>query len=185
MTDGADHSAAPSRRPASPGLRDIVLGAILLLLGLAWTITVDRVVPAGRGFGIGPRAFPFWLGVGLCVLSSLLILTGALARWRGQAGPAEPVVEQEDGVTPVGGWMLVRVLVLVAGTIAAYGFLMPRLGFLLATGLVVGATLVLALGVRRPLLVLGMTIGLPLGSWLAFGQLLGAYMPRGSWISFF
>lgn len=177
-------TAGPSRGPARPGQRDIVLGVILLLFGLAWTVAVDRLVPAGRGFGVGPRAFPLWLGIGLCVLSVLLIGTGLLDRWRQVERPPETAPDEEAAV-PATGWLLVRVLVSVAGVIAVYGYLMPRLGFLLATGVVVAGTLVVILNVRRPLLVLGMALGLSLGSWLAFGKLLGAYMPRGSWIGLF
>lgn len=177
---------APTPKTAPPGRNDIIVGGILLAFAIAWTVAVDRLVPAGRGFGVGPRAFPLWLGWALIALSALLLVSGLLARRRAVPAPPPPTgdelaaVPREAGVATL-VWVLASVTVIMLG----YGFLMQRIGFLLATAATVAVTLVLVLGERRPLVVAAMTVGIPLGCWLAFGKLLGAYMPRGSWISLF
>ncbi|RMD94494.1 MAG: tripartite tricarboxylate transporter TctB family protein, partial [Alphaproteobacteria bacterium] len=162
--------------------RDLIAGSVLLLFAIGWTIAVWLTVPAG--YGVGPRAFPLWLGVALAVLSALLVLQ-ALRR---EAAPAEagPVEEGEgeEGKAVTPGRRLLTVAT-VCAIIIGYGWLMPRLGFMPATALAVLVTLVGPLGERRPVLILGMSLGIALGAWLAFGKILGAYMPPGSWFSLF
>lgn len=156
--------------------RDLRVGLILFVLGIVWTAIVVATIPPGN-YGIGPRAFPLWLGVGLVVLSAMLA-GGAWLRRNGDG--ADPAESELSGA----GWPLIRTVALVCLLIAAYGFLMQRAGFLLATALTVGFTLWVVLGERRPILVAGMAIGISVGAWLVFGQLLGAYLPRGTWLPF-
>lgn len=182
MAGGGEDGAAGARR-------DAVAGAILLLFGIAWTVTVYQTVPVGR-FGVGPRAFPLYLGAALVVLSALLTLSGLLRMRRRSAGgaPAPEAGQPEDDAPPptgLGPWQMARILGGVCGIIAVYGLLMQPAGFLLATALVVAGTLWFALGIRRPLLILGMSAGIAGGSWAGFGLLLGAYLPRGTWLFLF
>ena len=158
--------------------QDVIAGSILLLFAIAWTMTVGLTVPDRHG--VGPRAFPFWLGVGLAVLSALLLLKGLF----GPYDPVAPVAVEDQEPSISLGRRLWQVSV-VCGIIVAFGWLMPRVGFMPATALTVAVTLVGPLGERRPLLVTGMAAGIALGSWLAFGKILGAYMPSGTWISVF
>ncbi|TCM84984.1 tripartite tricarboxylate transporter TctB family protein [Rhodovulum steppense] len=170
----------PPVSEAAERRQELIAGGLLLVLALAWTAAVWLTVPVGQG--VGPRAFPFWLGVALAVLSALLLLKG-LRGGHGLDPPGEG--EGSAAAPPVSAGRRLALVATVCGIIAAYGLLMQKIGFLPATVLTVSATLVVALGERRPLVVGGMAIGIALGAWLAFGKLLGAYMPRGTWISLF
>lgn len=169
------------KTPVTSGRRDVIVGAILLAFAVVWTVTVYQTVPAGRGLGVGPRAFPLYLGGALVVLSALLLLSGLREGGRTSAGEDDDAPE----AMPLTGWPLVRILGSVTGIMIAYGFLMQRVGFLIATAVIVAVTLWFAIGVRKPLLVAGMAIGIPAGCWIAFGKVLGAYMPTGTWIPLF
>jgi hypothetical protein len=161
--------------------RDLIFSSILLAFAVAWTVTVYYTVPPGRGFGVGPRAFPFYLGVALIGLSALLLITTIL-----KAGPPPDTAgEDEPALAPIAFWPQMRIIASVFVVIGAYGYLMQNAGFVLATLMVVSFTLWVVVGVRRPLLVLGMSVGITGGSWLVFGKILGAYIPRGTWVSFF
>lgn len=157
--------------------QDMIAGSVLLLFAIVWTVTVWRTVPALTG--AGPRAFPLWLGVALAALSGLLLLKAFL-------GGAEDTETALTGHEPDGSTgRRLGVVVTVCGIIVAFGWLMPRIGFMPATALTVAVTLVGPLGERRPVLVIGMALGIALGAWLAFGKILGAYMPPGNWIPIF
>ncbi|MCL4188933.1 MAG: tripartite tricarboxylate transporter TctB family protein [Rhodobacteraceae bacterium] len=176
-------AAAGSRNPAAR--RDAITGAVLLVLAVAWSATVWLTVSPGR-FGVGPRAFPLYLGLVLALLSALLLLTGlrGLRRTSAAAAPAG-----DDGDSPAGapltGWPLVRILGSVTAIMAAYGFLMQGAGFVVATAAVVAVTMWFALGIRRPVMVLATAAGITAGTWLGFGVVLGAYLPRGTWYALF
>lgn len=169
--------------PASPNRterrQDILAGSLLLILAIAWSVTVWRTVP--ETYGVGPRAFPFWLGVGLAVLSALLLIKGL---WGGYAAEADDGDEEHTGA-PVSRSLRLAVVLGICGTISVYGFLMQKIGFVPATVLTVAGTLVFGLGERRPLVVGGMALGIAFGAWFAFGKILGAYMPPGTWITLF
>ena len=169
----------PSQPPVRANSGDRIAGLVLLLFSVAWTGAVYLTVPAG--YGIGPRAFPLYLGIALAALSAVLLIRS----WHsGRRSDAEDGAEAVQA--PSGGGMRVALrlgmLLAVAGVLAAYGYLMPRIGFVPATALAIGFMLVAVLRERRPVLVLAMSIGLSFGCWLLFGQVLGAYMPRGTWI---
>lgn len=171
--------AAPS--PQAERRQDVIAGGLLLLVAVAWTAAVWLSVPPGFD-GVGPRAFPLWLGVALGVLSALLLLKGL----RGGYAPAEADEEEDEPhAAPVPMRLRLGLVVAVCAIIAGYGVLMQKIGFLPATVLTVAATLVVVLGERRPRVVGGMAFGIAVGAWLAFGKLLGAYMPPGTWISLF
>jgi len=160
--------------------RELIVGSILLAFAVAWTVTVYYTVPTGRGASVGPRAFPLFLGGGLIVLSALMVLSAL----RNAVVPGDDDAAGE-GEPPIALWHHLRIIASVAAIIMAYGWLMQNAGFVLATILVVSFTLWMVIGVRRPLLVIGMSLGITAGCWLAFGKLLGAYMPRGTWLQYF
>lgn len=161
--------------------RDLVFGSILLVFAVVWTGTVYYTVPVGRGVGVGPQAFPLYLGAGLIGLAVLLLLNAWFGRPTGAGGPED----EEPDMVPISAWPLTRLIVSVCLVIMAYGYLMQSAGFVLATAMVVAFTLWFVVGVRRPILVLGMATGITAGSWLVFGKILGAYIPRGTWINLF
>jgi hypothetical protein len=165
--------------------RDLAVGASLFVLSVVWTVTVYVTVPTGTG--VGPRAFPLILGIVLMGLSAILV-GASLGNRRREAQPAPAVREATDApgteAARTALWLRLRVLVAVCVSIAIYGYVMQKLGFVVATFLTV-VGLLLILNERRFLVVAGMGLGITLGSWLIFGEVLGAYMPRGTWISLF
>lgn len=155
--------------------RDRIVGSLLLAFALAWTATVYLTVPAGFGGGIGPRAFPLYLGVALMLLSGLLVLRGFRQPDAADAADDETQARTTRTDLKMAGWVFV--------IIVAYGYLMQKTGFVIATLIIVVATMWLVVGVRRPLPIAAMAVGIAFGCWLVFGKILGAYLPPGSWIS--
>lgn len=155
--------------------RDRLVGSLLLAFAAAWTATVYLTVPAGFGDSLGPRAFPLYLGVALVVLSGLMLL----GTFR-QTGVADETDEQTAKSTA-------RTDLKTAGSvfaiIVAYGFLMQKTGFVIATLIIVAAAMGLVLGIRRPVPIALMAVGIAFGCWLIFGEILGAYLPPGTWVS--
>lgn len=158
--------------------RDQITGSLLLIFAVAWSVTVYQTVSTGFGEIVGPRAFPLSLGIALAVLSGLLVISGtrkARANAREKLEDDEPM--RDATRTDV------RMIVSVFAIITAYGFLMEKVGFVIATPLIVVAMMGLVLGIRRPVIIAGMAFGITFGCWLVFGKILGAYLPPGNWIS--
>ena len=72
---------------------------------------------------------------------------------------------------------------LVLGQIVLYGFLLEKIGFVLATPLVVLLVMIVSLRVRSLRKLIGMSLGLTVGSWLIFEKLLGIYLANGTWLN--
>lgn len=158
--------------------RNRIVGLVLLVVAVVWSVVVFQTIPAGSGgSAIGPRAFPLFLGFILIALSAAILLRSFFAREDDpKAAPDEaaPAPVSRSEMWPVAGVFLLTIL---------YGFLMQKIGFLLATPIVVLIALAVILGVRQPVTIVGMAIGISVGCWIIFGNLLGVYLPRGSWIS--
>jgi putative tricarboxylic transport membrane protein len=151
-----------------------ITGLVLLGLALVWSVLVVQTIPAGLGDGdVGPRAFPLLLGIILAVLSAVMVVKSLLN--------TDQIDEPDSPLR--GGKLEVKIVLSVFMIIMSYGFLFEKIGFLLATLVVVAAMLLLILKSRKPMLIASMAIGLAVGCWLVFGKLVGAYLPHGSWIS--
>jgi putative tricarboxylic transport membrane protein len=147
---------------------DRVLGLVLVATALVWLSLAFTYIPAARTEGeTGPRAFPILLGV---VLAGLGVTMSLLARTAG-GGSIAPVTRRET--------------VIVAGTIGVlvlYAFLLERVGFLIATPVVIALAMWGLVRARRARLIAGLAIGFTLGCWVIFNALLGTPLPRGSWV---
>ena len=153
--------------------RDRVAGLVLLGLGLVWSVTVYQTIPGGQGEGdVGARAFPLIFGICLMVLSAILVVSSFR--------PSE--VADDDKVEPV-SWFRIRIALSVFALVLAYGFLLFKIGFVLATPLIVAVAMWGILKIRDIKLILAMALGITAGCWLIFGKLLGAYLPPGTWIT--
>jgi hypothetical protein len=155
--------------------RDRFVGSLLLVFAAAWTATVYLTVPVGFGDSIGPRAFPLYLGVALVALSGLMVL----GSFRHAGATDEEEGESVSRTTRTD----LRMAGSVFAIIVAYGFLMQKTGFVIATLAIVAAMMWLVLGVRKPVPIAAMAVGIAFGCWLIFGEILGAYLPPGTWIS--
>jgi putative tricarboxylic transport membrane protein len=163
-------------------MRDIVLSLVLLILATVWTYIVIDTIRPGFGHGdIGPRAFPMVLGFILAGLSVLLLLRALPLR------QMPPSTHCNDGgatgveVEPASGrWGSV---VLVSIEIAGYGFLLQKIGFVLATPVLLLFVLVVHLRLKSWKTILGTTLGITLGCWLIFKKILGIYLANGTWFN--
>ena len=161
--------------------RDRLLGVALLVIALTWTGIVYSTIPGGQGDGdIGPRAFPFLLGLILAALSAYVIFGSfrAAALESTETSSADEARQPESADR-----MEIMTVISVFGLIVGYCFFMEKIGFLLATPIAVGIGLWVLLKVRKPTLVGSLAFGITIGCWLMFGKLLGAYLPPGTWIS--
>jgi putative tricarboxylic transport membrane protein len=150
------------------------LGPVLVLLAVGWSWTVLQTIPADEIPGeAGARDFPLLLGVALGVLGLIMTLSAFFGR--AETGAREeriaPVSRQE--ANSVGFTVLLLV---------AYAFLLDKIGFLVATPIVVVAALRLIAGERSWPKILLVAAGLTIGSYLLFGVLMHANLPRGTWL---
>lgn len=144
------------------GRADQAAGIVVLIFSLA-VIEGARRMPESATFGPGPGFLPFWLGVALAVLAVLQIVGG----WR----RSEP-----DGRVFPGAAGLLPVALTLAG-LAAYILLLERLGFMLATGLLV-AFLLGVVERERWWVALGIGALNALALYVIFYRLLGVSLPR-------
>ncbi|MBI2531090.1 MAG: tripartite tricarboxylate transporter TctB family protein [Deltaproteobacteria bacterium] len=124
-------------------------------------------LPYVSEFGPGPGFFPLWIGIGLTLLSLLLILANFFA------------LTPDEGRERQSRLSIGRALVGWSGLILAIG-LLQWLGFGLSLALL---TLFLILVLeRRPLwTALSVAIGLALGFHVIFVLALGLSLPSGPW----
>jgi len=159
-------------------VQDIIVATVLLLLGAVWTWLVIDTIRPGQGAGdIGARAFPLVFGALLMVLSGVLLLS------------ALPRSDREDN-TFVGDMEIPKSsrldwvpALLVLGQICLYGFLLEKIGFVLATPIIVLLAMAVSLRERSPVKLLGMSLGLTVGSWMLFEKVLGIYLANGTWLN--
>lgn len=159
--------------------KDMIFGCLMLGFGLIWTWLVwSTIPPAFDSTSVGPRAFPLGFGFILIGLSIVLLVHSA-ARDNDNSGLDVPA----EADTPLIRRIRWGAMALVLIETCAYGFLLEKIGFLLATPLVVLAVMVVNLRIRSLRLLAGMSIGLTLGCWLIFQKLMGIYLASGSWIN--
>lgn len=148
------------------------LGPCLVALAVIWLWLAFHYIPGARAEGEpGPRAFPILLGVLLAGLGALMT---AIA-----FGPRRHEAV-EDRIAAVSR----REAAFVAGTfgmLMLYAFLLEKLGFVLATPLIILLAMRGILRVRAWTTSLLMAGGVTLACWLIFAKLLEAPLPRGTW----
>ena len=124
-------------------------------------------LPYDSEFGPGPGFFPLWIGIGLTLLSLLLIVANLFAS-------TAPESSKSQSRTAIG-----RALVGWSGLMLAIG-LLHWLGFGLSLALL-AAFLVLALERRSPWVAISVAFGLALGFHAIFVLALGLSLPAGPW----
>lgn len=159
---------------------DQITGYLLLAFAAAWVLAVWQTVPAGTPGTVGPRAFPLGLGVFLGVLALVLLASGY---WKAAHQSADDVGETGAEGDASAGLLYPRLVFSIFLVIVAYGFLMEKAGFILATLVIVSVMVGVVLKIRNPITIVGMAVGLAFGCWLVFGKILGAYLPPGTWLS--
>lgn len=144
---------------------DIASGLFWLLFGLGvayagWDLELGVLSDPGSGFIL------FWVGLIMAALSLAVIVNGARAR--GAAGTAGAA--WRDVRWPKVVWVLVA--------LAAYGWALPRLGFILTTTLVM-VFLFKVVESQRWWIAIGGAVASALVAYLVFRVWLGAQLPEG------
>jgi putative tricarboxylic transport membrane protein len=141
---------------------DFFIGVGLLGFALLYYQQSFSIV---RGFAsdrLGPAFFPRMLALALAVLSLTLIIR-ALA---GRSDPSRPPQ------------MRVGVFAAVIALLVVYAVLMPAVGFLIATPVLLGAVIWL-LGLRHWATLIGAALGVTAVLYVAFGRALHVLLPMG------
>ena len=143
---------------------DRITGAVLLASGLAFAFGALRNYAYWGENGPGPGFLPFWLGVVIAVLATLLLVGALRAR-----DPGEPWLPRGDGL---------RRLLLVLGVTAALVALLSTLGMVLATVLFL---VVLLRGLDRQSWPVTLAVALATAGfdWLVFTHWLRVPLPVG------
>ena len=144
--------------------RAVLVGGAVCLIGLG-AVYGALQIPRGAEGGIGgARIFPY-------LASGAILIFGALEFHKGIRG------------TDKTRFALTKVPFEITSLLAlaiAYVLLITKLGYLIATGLVVPAALLL-FGVRNPLGLLAAMVICPVVYQLIFFELLGVFPPFGEW----
>jgi len=160
-------------------IQDSLFGAVLLVIAGSWTWLVIKTIPPGFGDGeIGPRAFPLAFGIILLMLAALLLAWPLFTRTRDRSeseAPDAPLAE------PAPLYWLPALTVLIE--ILIYGFLLEKIGFVLATPVIVLLVMVVSLRERSVSKLIGTALGLSVGCWLIFEKVMGIYLAKGSWLN--
>ncbi len=162
--------ADPGPPAAGRSTGELVLAALLGLLGVYLLLDAGNIAVPGSTNTIGPRFFPYLVG-GLVVATALGLGYRVL---RGDRGPAD---ESED-VDPTAGtsWRQVGI---VAVAFLAHALLINVIGWPLAVTLMF-AVIAWSLGARgivRPLIAGGVT---SVVVWILFVKALGVALPGGT-----
>jgi Tripartite tricarboxylate transporter TctB family len=96
------------------GLMFIVIG-----IGFAWGATTYSFGNSARP---GPGYFPFGLGILLAVFGAMIVF--------------EALTIETEGGEKIGAWAF-RPLFIIVGSIAAFGFILPRIGLVISLPLLV------------------------------------------------
>jgi hypothetical protein len=150
--------------------RDGIAGLVLLAISLALLVQ-SYSLPSVPLVPIGPGFYPRIVLVFLAVCSAALIAQDIRARRRGDAKIA------------AASWRLHPLVLACFGVVAAYCYLLPLLGFRLATPLFVAAmqwTIEKPRGAKAWTWLAGVALAASAVSYLVFETYLLVLLPRGS-----
>jgi putative tricarboxylic transport membrane protein len=145
---------------------NLIAGACLAALGI-YVISVASKLPYVSEVGPGPGFFPLWLGIGLIVFASCLMLSSVSAFTKESSSDSRTWTTTGRALA---GWIALMV------AIALFGWIGFSVSFVVLT-----VFLIVALD-RRPLLLsIGVGIGLAVAFHLLFVIALDVSLPAGRW----
>ena len=145
---------------------DIIAGACLAAFGI-YVISVASKLPYVSEVGPGPGFFPLWLGIGLVIFATCLMLSSFSAFAKDSSSDSAP---WEASGRALAGWFGLMV------AIALFGWIGFSASFVILT-----VFLIVALD-RRPLLLsVGVGIGLAVVFHILFVTALDVSLPAGRW----
>jgi putative tricarboxylic transport membrane protein len=147
---------------------ELAAAIVLLIFSFIYVLSALHL-KIGRLANPGPGLMPLLLGLALtaCALIYLIQLL------RGRPGQGAPVPQSD-----VRGWRVHLTPLGIVVPVFAYPFLLARLGFLIATSLVVYSILLL-LKFKTPWLSLLVCVAMTTLCYLLFAKLLGVVLPDG------
>jgi putative tricarboxylic transport membrane protein len=145
---------------------NLIAGACLAAFGI-YVIFVASKLPYVSEVGPGPGFFPLWLGIGLIVFSSCLMLSSFSAFTKESASDS---TTWEASGRALAGWFGLMVAT------ALFGWIGFSASFVILT-----VFLIVALDRRPFLLSLGVGIGLAVAFHLLFVIALDVSLPAGRW----
>jgi putative tricarboxylic transport membrane protein len=145
---------------------NLIAGACLAAFGI-YVIFVASKLPYVSEVGPGPGFFPLWLGIGLIIFSSWLVLS-SLSAFRKES-PSDSPTWKATG-RALAGWFGLMV------AIALFGWIGFSASFVVLT-----VFLIVALDRRPFLLSVGVGIGLAVAFHLVFVMALDISLPAGRW----
>jgi Tripartite tricarboxylate transporter TctB family len=140
--------------------KDFWAGLMFIVCGLAfaWGATTYSFGSSARP---GPGYFPFGLGVLMAILGALVVFSAL-------------TIETDDG-EPIGPWAF-RPLLIIMGSVALFGFLLPRLGMLISLPILIVMCSLAGDEFHWKDAVISVVV-LTLGSWLIFIKGLNLVIP--------
>lgn len=153
---------------------DLALAGVITVLGLVLFVMSQNIALGQIQDPIGPRGVPTAIAVFFIVAGSTLVVR----RLRGMAGGAPIMVESEGTLDEPGHPASARRAFAIIAVCAMYLLLLPVLGFLLVTPVMLGAIMWL-LGVRPGVLLVAVAVGYTLIVYVTFTQLLSVELPDG------
>lgn len=145
---------------------NLIAGACLAAFGI-YVISVASKLPYVSEVGPGPGFFPLWLGIGLMIFATCLMLSSFSAFT--EESPRDSRTWEGSG-RALAGWIALMV------AIALFGWIGFSAGFVILT-----VFLIVALD-RRPLLLsVGVGVGLAVAFHLLFVIALDVSLPAGRW----
>lgn len=157
--------------------RDRISALFFLAVSLAYGfLAADIRVPPFAAQGVTARTLPYVLsGTGVVIALLMLVM-------RSKEAPPAPGSDAARGLFAEWGGFAWGQVILLGVNMAAYGFLLTRVGFMLSTSLflIVGYWI---LGERRGRILLLASVPVVIVFWFLLNQLLGIYLGHllGSW----
>lgn len=146
-------------------LIDRVAGLGLLVLSAIYYYLAGRIEVGLASDLLGPQYFPKLLAAAIALASVWLVIRSFLPGARHN----QPATGEAERLSRL--WITLAMTVL-------YLALLPRVGFLLVTPVLLGA-FTWVLGYRRWLPLVGTAVGVTVVLWLVFASLLGVRLPPG------
>jgi heme exporter protein D len=160
--------------------RDFVAGCGLLVFSVIYYLGAAAIPESRLSDSVGPGGMPMAYGIGLGVLSILLIAQSLLARRQAVAAAPDPrareAAQKELHAALRGAGMLAIGI--------AYVILLPLIGYILSLALLIGATAWYQERARPRWLVPTSIIGAGV-FWVIFVEVLQISQPAGFWPSLF
>jgi len=151
------------------GRGELGFAALLAVVAAYILIETPAIRVPNTGSGLGPRAFPYMIGVAMAGVAVWLAIE--VIRY----GSGRPESGEDVDLTKPTDW---RTLVALIGVLLLHIAMLERVGYIVSAAVLFGGA-AFVLGARRPIPLLLSTIVLPVVVYVAFTRGLDLSLPRG------